>query len=300
MGWFQKLKDGLSKTSSNITQSVTKIFTHQKLDDETLERLEEALIRADLGVETAADVISELAKDKFDKEVTADEINTFLGEKIASSLKPAEKTFSPIQTPHIVLVCGVNGNGKTTTIGKIAAKYHQQGKKVLLVACDTFRAAAIDQLSVWANRVGTPLIKGEVNSDPASVAYQGVEKALNEGYDIVLLDTAGRLHNKSNLMDELGKINKVIKKIIPDAPHDIILTLDATTGQNALMQVQTFKEMVGITGLVITKLDGTAKGGIVVPIVKKHDLPIYYIGVGEGIDDLDRFSADEFAKALIR
>jgi len=299
MGWFQKLKDGLSKTSSNITEGVTKIFTHQKLDAQVLEELEELLISSDLGVDTAASIITDLSKDKFDKEISTDEINKYLSDKISELIKPAEKEFTPKNTPHVVLMCGVNGNGKTTTIGKIASKYKVDGKKVLLVACDTFRAAAIEQLQVWADRVGTTLIKGELNSDPASVAYRGVEQAIKGGYDIVLIDTAGRLHNKSNLMDELSKINKVIKKVLPDAPHDTILTLDATTGQNAVMQVQTFKEIVDVSGLVITKLDGTAKGGILVSIVKKFKLPIYYIGIGEGIDDLNKFSAKEFSKALV-
>ena len=299
MGWFQKLKDGLSKTSSSITEGVTKIFTHKKLDDQVLEELEELLIKADLGIETTTSIITQLSKEKFNQEISTEEINEFLSSQIQAEIISAEKDFSPNKTPHVVLVCGVNGNGKTTTIGKIASKFKDEGKKVLMVACDTFRAAAIEQLAVWAERVDTELVKGELNSDPASVAFRGVEKAKDKGYDIVLIDTAGRLHNKSNLMDELAKINKVIKKVIPEAPHDTILTLDATTGQNALVQVQTFKEIVDISGLVITKLDGTAKGGIVVAITKKHKLPIFYIGVGEGVDDLNKFSAEEFSKALV-
>lgn len=299
MSWFQKLKQGLSKTASSISSGLTKVFTHKKLDQAALDELEETLIMSDIGVNVSAQIIAELSKDKFNKDVEDAEVRDFLSSKIASILQPYAKHLELINSPQVILMCGVNGNGKTTTIGKLGLKYKQEGKKVLFAACDTFRAAAIEQLNVWAERIGCPIIKGETASDPASVAYKACETAKNEGYDVVLIDTAGRLQNKNNLMEELAKIIRVIKKVIPEAPHDTVLVLDATTGQNALSQVETFKELVKISGLIVTKLDGTAKGGIIIAIAKKFALPIHYIGVGETADDLNAFDANEFASALV-
>lgn len=299
MSWFSKLKQGLSKTTSNIASTLTKVFVHKKLDQAALDELEEALILSDMGATAAAQIISDLSKDKFNKDVEDGEVREFLANKVSDILKPCQKDLDLTQSPHIVLMCGVNGNGKTTTIGKLGLKYKQEGKKVLFAACDTFRAAAIDQLKVWADRVGCPIITSEQNADPASVAFKACEIAQKENYDVLLIDTAGRLHNKENLMDELAKVIRVIKKVIPEAPHNTVLVLDATTGQNALAQVETFKSIVNITGLIVTKLDGTAKGGILVAIAKKYNLPMHYIGIGESVEDLDKFEALPFAKALI-
>jgi len=299
MSWLSKLKDGLFKTSTTITEGVTKVFTHKTLDQDALDELEESLIKSDVGVPAASEIVGALAKDKFNKKSTEAEIREFLATKISEILKSSEKKLERDIGLQVILVCGVNGNGKTTTVGKLAAKYNAQGKKVMLAACDTFRAAAMDQLKVWAERVGCFIMTGPENSDPASVAYKAMEKARDENYDVLLIDTAGRLHNKSNLMDELAKIIRVIKKIDENVPHDILLVLDSTTGQNALSQVKTFKELADISGLIITKLDGTAKGGVILAIAKQYSIPIHYIGIGEKIEDLDEFKADEFAKALL-
>ena len=300
MSWFSRLKSGLTKTTTTITEGITKVFTHKTLDQDALDELEESLIRADVGVSASSEIIAALSKDKFNKQASEEEIKEFLSDKIQSILAATAKPLEKNQGLQVILVCGVNGNGKTTTIGKLASKYKAQGKKVLMAACDTFRAAAMDQLKVWAERVGCEIVVGAENSDPASVAFKAMEKAGAEGVDILLIDTAGRLHNKANLMEELAKIIRVIKKIDETAPHDTVLVLDATTGQNALMQVETFKEIVNISGLILTKLDGTAKGGIIVAIAKKFNMPIHYIGVGETIEDLDAFNPRDFARALLR
>ena len=300
MSWFSRLKSGLTKTTTTITEGITKVFTHKTLDQDALDELEESLIRADVGVAASSEIIAALSKDKFNKQASEEEIKEFLSDKIQSILVATAKPLEKNQDLQVILVCGVNGNGKTTTIGKLASKYQAQGKKVLMAACDTFRAAAMDQLKVWSERVGCEIVVGAENSDPASVAFKAMEKAREEGVDILLIDTAGRLHNKANLMEELAKIIRVIKKIDETAPHDTVLVLDATTGQNALMQVETFKEIVNISGLILTKLDGTAKGGIIVAIAKKFNMPIHYIGVGETIEDLDAFNPRDFARALLR
>lgn len=300
MKWFSALKAGLKKTASKLSDGITSVITKKKLDEETLEALEELLISSDLGVSTSAKIIEALAKTKFHKEVDTKEIKIELANIIADIL---EKSVGQIDftkhKPHVVLVCGVNGNGKTTTIGKIAAKYRKAGKKVTLGACDTFRAAAGEQLKVWAQRSKSAFVAGELNADPASVAYKALEEAKNNKSDMLLLDTAGRLANKTHLMDELSKINRVIQKHDQTAPHDVILVLDATTGQHALSQVESFKAIVNITGIIVTKLDGSAKAGIVVAIGQKFNIPIIAIGVGEAIDDLDAFSAKDFAQNLV-
>lgn len=300
-GWFARLKSGLSKSSTQISSGITGIFTKRKLDDETLEELEELLIAADLGVKTAASITALLAKDRFDKEITPEEVRLAVANEVVKVLTPCAL---PLQLdaslkPQVILVCGVNGNGKTTTIGKLAKRYRQEGKKVMIAACDTFRAAAVEQLAVWAERAGVPLVQGAFQAEPASVAYMACEKALAEGVDVLLIDTAGRLQNKLNLMEELAKIVRVIKKILPEAPHNTLLVLDATTGQNAKSQVEIFTKLVQLTGLIITKLDGSAKGGIVVSLAEQFKLPIHAVGVGEGIEDLRPFEAEAFAKALV-
>ena len=299
MGWIGKLKQGLKKTSSSISQNISQIFTHRKLDNEALESLEELLITSDMGVEIANEIIEELSREKFDKQVTDLEIKEFLSTKIAEILEPVAKPLEVKGNPHVILVCGVNGNGKTTTIGKLAHRFKKEGKKVVLGACDTFRAAAVEQLEVWADRAECVIVKGEPQSDPASVAYKAFSKAKEDGADVCIIDTAGRLHNKSGLMEELAKCKRVLKKIEQDAPHDILLVLDATTGQNALRQVETFQEIIGITGLIITKLDGSAKAGIVPAIARKFKIPVHAIGVGEGIDELNEFSPSDFSKLLV-
>lgn len=299
MSWFKRLKDGLLKTSSSITEGIAKVFTHTKLDQEALDALEESLIKTDLGAVFAAEIVAELSKEKFNKQATEEEIRDFLALRINAKLAPATKPLVISGSPHVILFVGVNGNGKTTTLGKLALKYKKEGKKVLIAACDTFRAAAISQLEVWADRANCPIIKGAENSDPAAVAYKAIETAKAEGFDVLLIDTAGRLHNKTNLMEELAKIVRVINKLDSEAPHTTLLVLDATTGQNAIAQTETFLELVKVSGLIVTKLDGTAKGGVLVAIAKKFNLPIHFIGVGESIDDLHEFDAGEFSKALV-
>lgn len=295
MSWFKKLSEGLKKT----TESIGAVFTKRKLDAATLEELEELLIMADMGVGAASGIVAELAQGRVDKDIDEAEIKQLLAASIAKRLAPYA---TPLQTqtpkPNIILVVGVNGNGKTTTIGKLAYSLTRGGKKVMMVAADTFRAAAVEQLEQWSTRAGCGFVRGAENADPASVAYAGVEKALAEGADVVFIDTAGRLHTKENLMAELSKITKVIRKLIPDAPHAVVQVLDATTGQNALAQVKAFREVAGVTGLVVTKLDGTAKAGIIVALAEQFKLPIHAIGVGEGAEDLQPFSAEDFARAL--
>ncbi len=296
--WLSRLKAGLNKTSTKLSEGITGVFTKRKLDAQMLGELEELLVQADMGTATSAKIVAAFGKQRLDKELSSDAIKEALAQEIAQILEPAAQPLSFTHQPHVVLVVGVNGNGKTTTIGKLAHQLKAEGKKVMLAAADTFRAAAVEQLKVWADRNGCEIITGEPNADPASVAYKAVEEAKAKGVDILLIDSAGRLHNKSNLMAELQKIIKVIKKIDETAPHSVIQVLDATTGQNAITQVEVFKEMVNVTGLVITKLDGTAKGGIVVALADKFKLPIHAIGVGEGIEDLRPFSALDFASNL--
>jgi fused signal recognition particle receptor len=296
MNWFARLSSGLKKTSDSIGA----VFTKRKLDAAMLEELEEQLILADMGAGTAASLVNELASERQDKDITDEEIRALLAAAISKRLSPYAH---PLETaaphPHIVLVVGVNGNGKTTTIGKLAYSLTRAGKKILVVAADTFRAAAVEQLERWSERAKCSFLRGAENADPASVAYAGVERAMKEGVDVVFIDTAGRLHTKENLMAELGKITKVIRKLIPDAPHAVVQVLDATTGQNALAQVKAFKEVAGVTGLIVTKLDGTAKAGIVLALAEQFKLPIHAVGVGEGAEDLQPFEAQEFARALV-
>jgi fused signal recognition particle receptor len=301
MSWFGKLKEALNRTSSKITTGITEIFTKRPLDMETLLELEELLIMADLGVGTSKKIVQELSKTHFEREVKIEEVKKILAKIIEDTLTPvAGKLDFKKDKPNVVLVCGVNGNGKTTTIGKLAHKFAQQKKKVVIASCDTFRAAATEQLQIWAARSNCEFIHGKQSSDPASVAYRAVEWAIENKSDIVLVDTAGRLGNKKPLMDELGKINRAIKKICPDAPHYTLLVLDATSGQNAIGQVKSFKEIVDLNGLIITKLDGSAKAGIVVAIAEEFKLPILGIGIGEKIDDLDQFKANDFAKNILK
>lgn len=300
LSWLQRLKQGLAKTSSRLTDGITSLVTKRKLDRDSLEDLEDLLIGADLGVETAGRITAALGKGRFEKSITSDDVRDILAEEVARVLTPVARPLE-INTalkPHIILVLGVNGAGKTTTIGKLAAKFSREGKKVLIAAGDTFRAAAIDQLKVWGDRTGTPVIAREVGADAAGLAFDALKDAKEGGYDILMIDTAGRLQNKDTLMAELEKIIRVMKKLDPDAPHDTLLVLDATTGQNALNQVEVFGKRAGVTGLVMTKLDGTARGGILVAIAAKHAIPVHYIGVGEGIDDLQPFKAEDFSRAI--
>jgi fused signal recognition particle receptor len=299
-GWLSRLRDGLSKSSSKLSEGVSAIFTKRKLDDETLEELTDLLIAADLGVAASARITEALARDRFDKDVTGDEVRAALAQEVAAILKPHEKPFTidPATKPHIVLMVGVNGAGKTTTIGKLARKFRDEGKSVMLAAGDTFRAAAIEQLQVWGERAGAPVVVRGVGADAAGLAYDAVKEAQAAGADVLMIDTAGRLQNKKELMDELAKIVRVVRKLDESAPHDVILTLDATVGQNALSQAQAFTEIAGVTGIVMTKLDGTARGGVLVALADKFALPIHFIGVGEGVDDLQIFNADQFARAL--
>lgn len=300
MAFFNKIKSALTSSSAKISDGLAEVFVRKRLDQEALDSLEELLIASDLGVAAASKIIAGLSAKKFNAEITPEEIKAALAEEVAAILTPyATPLEIGAHKPHIVMVVGVNGNGKTTTIGKLAKNWQAEGNTVMLAAADTFRAAAIEQLAVWAERNGTELVSAEIGSDPASVAYKAIERAKEAGVDVLMIDTAGRLQNKNDLMQELQKITRVIQKIEPDAPHSVLQVLDATTGQNAISQVETFKEMIGVTGLAVTKLDGSAKGGVVVALAEKTKLPIHVIGVGEGIDDLQPFSAEEFAKNLV-
>ncbi|MBI1364520.1 MAG: signal recognition particle-docking protein FtsY [Alphaproteobacteria bacterium] len=299
-GFFARLRAGLSKSSSRLSEGVSAIFTKRKLDDETLEELEELLIASDLGVAAAARVTVALAKERFDKEISDRDVRAALAAEVAASLAPLEAPLKIDRTrqPHVILMAGVNGAGKTTTIGKLAAKLRKDGLNVMLAAGDTFRAAAIEQLQVWGERTGAPVVAREVGADAAGLAYDALQRARADGADVLMIDTAGRLQNRRELMDELAKIVRVLKKLDHAAPHDVILVLDATVGQNALSQTEIFSEIAGVTGLIMTKLDGTARGGVLVALGEKFGLPIHFIGVGENIDDLQPFSAEAFARAL--
>ena len=302
-GWLSRLSGGLSKSSSKLTGGLTDVLTRKKLDEDALQDLEDALIMADLGPKTASKLTGEIGKERFGKDITPDEIKQLLASKIEGILKPVTRQMEvkkPEDGPRVILVCGVNGVGKTTTIGKLAHQLHYKlGKKVVLAAGDTFRAAAVEQLKIWADRVGCTFVGKELGADAASVAYEAYEAAKKQDADILLIDTAGRLHNKSNLMAELEKIKRVLAKQNENIPHDSILVLDATTGQNAHAQVVAFREAVEIRGLVITKLDGSAKGGVVVSLADQFNIPIYAVGVGETVEDLQPFKAHEFAESLV-
>lgn len=301
MSFWKKLGLGLKKTSNSITTEITNIFTKKKLDFQTLEELEELLISADFGINASAQIMEKFAEQRQDKEITDEQIRLLLANEIEQHLIISEQKFNTetATKPYVILMVGVNGAGKTTTIGKLAAKLQQQGKKVSFIAADTFRAAAVEQLKIWAERLNIRVFSGLNGCDSAGLCYDGLNAAIKNNDDVVFIDTAGRLQNKSGLMDELKKIVRVIKKLIPDAPHKTLLTLDATTGQNALAQVQTFKDMAGVDGLIVTKLDGSARGGIIVAIADSFKLPIYFIGVGEKIDDLDVFNAHDYARQLL-
>ncbi len=301
VGFLKRLKKGLTKTREILTTDIDQLFTgNRKVDDNLLEELEELLIASDIGVQTSMRLIESISK-KTAKISGPDQLKDALKEEIFSILNkhssvPSSKKIT--SKPHVIMVIGVNGVGKTTTIGKLAAKYACEGKKVLIVASDTFRAAAIEQLSIWADRAGAEIVKHRDNADPAAVAYDGIEAAIAREVDIVLVDTAGRLHTKINLMEELKKIKRTISKKLPDAPHEILLVLDATTGQNALPQAKVFHDALGVTGIAVTKLDGTAKGGIVVSISSSLPIQLKYIGIGEKIDDLREFDPKQFVAAL--
>ena len=299
--WFGRLKAGLSKSSTRLVDGIAGVFTRRKLDAEAVGELEDVLITADLGPAAAARLASALAERRIERDVDADEVRGLLADDIADILAPAAEglNIDSGNRPHIILVVGVNGTGKTTTIGKLAHRLVAEGKSVMLAAGDTFRAAAIEQLSIWANRTGCPVVAKESGSDASGLVYEAIERARSAGSDVLLIDTAGRLHNKANLMAELEKIQRVIQKLDATAPHEVLLTIDATTGQNAIAQVETFGDMVSVTGLVLTKLDGTAKGGVLVALAERFQLPVRAIGVGEGIDDLRPFSARAFARNLM-
>jgi fused signal recognition particle receptor len=300
MTLLSKISFGLKKSSSRLSVGIAEIFTKKKLDASALESLEDLLITADVGAVMAAEIVAEIAQGRVDKDISESEVKAVLADAIARRLAPYATPLDVTSaTPHVIVMVGVNGNGKTTTIGKLAHHYQRQGKRVMLAAADTFRAAAVEQLQQWAARANVPCVTGAANSDPAALAFQATERAVKERVDLLLIDTAGRLQTKAPLMAELEKIRRVIGKALPGAPHRVIQVLDATTGQNALTQVEAFRETAGVTGLIITKLDGTAKAGIVLALTARFGLPIQAIGVGEGIDDLQAFDAREFARALV-
>ncbi len=300
-GWLSRLRNGLAKSTKKVAESITGLFTKKKLDQQTLDELEDALIQADLGVTVAARLVEKLGKERFGKEVTDEEVRGAFADDIAEILQPVAMPLAidAARKPYVVLVVGVNGSGKTTTIAKLANLYKSEGRKVMLAAGDTFRAAAVEQLKVWGERAGVPVVAKGPGADAAGLAYEALERAKAEGCDVLLIDTAGRLHNKSHLMDELAKIVRVIRKLDADAPHSCLLVLDATTGQNAHAQVETFKAMSSVDALVVTKLDGSAKGGVLVALAEKFKLPVVAVGVGEGIDDLRPFEARAFARGLM-
>ena len=300
-GFFSRLKQGLSRSTEKLTGAITAVFTKRKLDDAALEELEEILIAADLGPAVAARIVAAFRRTRFGKEVTDEEVKQALATEIAAILAPVAKPLEldPALKPHVVLMVGVNGTGKTTTIGKLAQLWRAEGKRPVLVAGDTFRAAAVEQLQIWGERTGCAVIFAPANTDAAGLAFDALARARAERADVLLIDTAGRLHNKSVLMEELRKIVRVLRKQDSTAPHSVLLVLDATTGQNALAQVRVFKEMVDVTGLIVTKLDGSARGGIVVALAEGFGLPVHAVGVGEQAADLRPFDAGEFARGLL-
>jgi len=297
--WWQRLSGGLKRTSASIGGAVTDLVAKRRLDQAMLDDIEDVLIRADLGVESAARIAAAVGEGRYDKSITADEVKAVVAAEVEKVLTPVAKPLMiGAGKPFVALVVGVNGSGKTTTIGKLAAKFRAEGRSVLLAAGDTFRAAAIDQLNIWGGRSGASVIARAPGADAAGLAFDALTQARGEDVDVLLVDTAGRLQNKAVLMDELQKIVRVLKKIDPAVPHAVLLVLDATVGQNALSQVEVFRDIAGVTGLVMTKLDGTARGGILVAIAAKYGMPVHFIGVGEGIDDLAPFSAKDFARAI--
>src|SRR5512144_937471 len=301
IGWLSRLKRGLGRSSAKLATGIGDLFNKRRLDDEALEGLEELLITADLGIETSMRLIRTLADARFGQEVTAEEVRAALAEEVAKVLQPVARTIAinDAYRPHVILVCGVNGSGKTTTIAKLAHLFKHVGFDVMLAAGDTFRAAAIEQLQIWGERAGCPVVARAPGSDAASLAFDAYEEARERGAHVLLIDTAGRLHNKAHLMAELQKICRVLKKVDQRAPHDCILVLDASVGQNAHNQVEVFRQMVEVTGLAVTKLDGSAKGGVVVALAERFGLPVYAVGVGEGMDDMRAFEAHAFARSLL-
>ena len=300
-GFFNKLKAGLSRSTEKLTGGITAAFARRTLDDDALAELEELLLGADLGPAAAADIVESFRKSRFGRSVTDAEIKEALAEEIAAILAPVALplVLDRSRKPHVILVVGVNGTGKTTTIGKLAMQFRDEGLKAVMVAGDTFRAAAVEQLQVWGDRVGAPVIAGPRNADAAGLAFEALAQARAQGADVLLIDTAGRLHNKGALMEELAKIIRVMRKQDPTAPHSVLLVLDATTGHNALEQVRVFKDMVAVTGLIVTKLDGSARGGIVVALAEDYGLPVHAVGVGEQAGDLRPFEAMDFARGLV-
>ncbi|MGB8575058.1 MAG: signal recognition particle-docking protein FtsY [Pseudolabrys sp.] len=297
--WWKRLSGGLKRTSSSLGGAVTGLVSKRKLDAETLEELQNELIRADLGLDFAARIAGVLGEGRFEKAIAPDEVKAVLAGEIEKVLSPIAKPLDVTTRPFVILVAGVNGSGKTTTIGKLAARFRAEGKSVMLVAGDTFRAAAIDQLKIWGERSGASVMANEPGADAAGLAFDAITASKAQGVDVVLVDTAGRLQNRAELMGELEKMIRVIRKVEPTAPHAVLLVLDATVGQNALSQVEIFSKTAGVTGLVMTKLDGTARGGILVAIADKFGLPVHFIGVGEGVDDLAPFTARDFARAVV-
>lgn len=300
--WLGRLRAGLSRTSSRLAEDIGGVFKGQKIDAATLDELEDVLIMADLGLDTSNRLRKQLESKRVDSEANAEDVRRVLAKAVAEILEPVARPIADLAKPgslQVILVAGVNGTGKTTTIGKLAARFKESGHAVMLAAADTFRAAAIDQIKIWGERVGVPVVAGEQNGDPAALAFDAMQQAQAGHIDVLLIDTAGRLHNKANLMAELEKIVRVIRKVDPEAPHEVLLVLDATTGQNAHAQVETFRDLVHVSGLIVTKLDGTARGGVVVGLADRFALPIYAVGVGEGVDDLRPFEAMTFANGLL-
>jgi len=299
-GWWRRLTGGLKRTSSALGSAISDLVTKRKLDAETISDIKDVLVRADLGLDTADRIGDALAQGRHDKAISPAEVNAVVAAEVEKVLDPVAQPLAidPAHKPFVILVAGVNGSGKTTTIGKLAAKYRAEGLKVMLAAGDTFRAAAIDQLKIWGERTGADVVAREAGADAAGLVFDAVRAAKERGVDVLLVDTAGRLQNRSELMDELHKVVRVMKKVDASAPHAVLLVLDATVGQNALSQVEIFGKVVGVTGLVMTKLDGTARGGILVAIAAKFKVPVHFIGVGESVDDLAPFSAQDFARAI--
>jgi fused signal recognition particle receptor len=299
-GWWQRLSAGLKRTSSSLGGAVADLVTKRRLDRAMVEEIEDVLLRADLGVDVAARIAQAVAQDRYDKTISADEVKAIVAREVAQVLTPVAQPLAvdAARKPFVILVVGVNGSGKTTTIGKLAAKFRAEGRAVMLAAGDTFRAAAIEQLKIWGSRTGAPVVARAHGADAAGLAFDALTAAAQAGTDVLLIDTAGRLQNKTELMGELEKVTRVIRKVDASAPHAVLLVLDATVGQNALAQVEAFGKSAGVTGLVMTKLDGTARGGILVAIAAKFALPVHFIGVGEGVDDLAPFAAADFARAI--
>jgi fused signal recognition particle receptor len=301
VGWFARLRAGLAKSSSRLTEGINQIFTRRRLDDAALDELEELLIASDMGVGVAQEVVAALRRTRFNQEVSPEEVRVALAAEVTRLVEPVAKPLrlDPARKPQVILVVGVNGSGKTTTIGKLARQYRDAGHRVVLAAGDTFRAAAVEQLQIWGDRTGAPVVVRPHGADAAGLAYDALVEARAMHADVLLIDTAGRLHNKADLMAELQKLVRSVKKLDPAAPHTVLLVLDATVGQNAHAQAEIFRQMVGVTGIVMTKLDGTAKGGVLVSLAEKYGIPIHLIGIGESADDLRPFDASSYARGLV-